>query len=431
MRLKRGEILVGCLGVMALLSITVMAQDVPIGNFDNSKDIDNGRLGAAGSALYDATGCSYIMQGSGDDVWNEADAFRFAYKEWKGDFVFMSDIGVDGGKSDQVWIKSMLMARQDITPGAVNTCTRIRRDGQYSMQWRKIAGDTNSKGSTDSAKRPVIPLFSRQKLERKGNLFTTSYLDAKGAWVVVDSQEIVMKDPILVGPAVCAHDTGYVATGTFKNTILASPIAGTFNYSADIGEKAKLGAEGSGKFDSGVYTITGSGDDIWNDKDAFHFMWTEMSGDFDVSADVTIDGGKSDQVWIKSMIMVRQDQSPGAAHLGTRIRRDGQYSMQWRNKSYDTAAIGSTDSAKRPVLAAKPWRNRLVKQGKTFTTYYLNEKKEWIKVDAHDLVLTEPYLVGLAVTSHDTGQVATGTFSNLEVINTPAASKVDDWDIFR
>jgi len=221
---KRGGIMKKTGVFISILSLAftgaVLSANAQIGIFEGSMDIDNGRLGAAGSASYDAATDTYTVNGSGDDVWNEADAFHFVYKQWNGDFVLEATVGVSGGLATQDWIKAMLMARQDLTPGAVNTCTRVRRDGQYSMQWRTVANDTNSKGSTASDKRPVGLNGARHRFERVGNTFNCLYLDANGNWVLVDSHDVPMTDPIYVGLGVTAHDTGQIATGTFTNVVL-------------------------------------------------------------------------------------------------------------------------------------------------------------------------------------------------------------------
>lgn len=414
-------------GLLCFVAISSMAQ--PIGFFDGAQDIGTpDKLGADGSSSYDGTTSHYIVNGSGDDVWNAADAFQYVWKPWSGDFVLTANVSVTGGLDTQVWIKSMLMARQDLTPGAAHICTRIRRDGEYSMQWRAIGDDTNSKGSTPAASRKIIPQGAKQKLERQGNLFTTSYLDEAGQWVVIESHEVVMTDPIYVGLGVTAHDIGQIATGTFSNVVLAKPIAGPMSYSTDIGEPDRLGAAGSAMFADGVYTIEGSGDDVWNEKDAFHYVFTEWTGDFDVIAKVGVSGGLETQAWIKTMIMVRQDTSPGAAHICTRIRRDGQFSMQWRAASYDTNSKSSTAGDKRPVIP-NPSLQRFVKQGNLFTTMYQNTAGEWITVDAYEVVFAEPFLLGFGVTAHDIGQIATGTVS--DIVIEAGASSAGNWQLFQ
>ncbi|MBI1388935.1 MAG: hypothetical protein GC154_10855 [bacterium] len=417
-----------------VFAVLVCALAVPagwsqVGIFSGNMDIDNGRLGAAGSTTWDPGTDTYTVSGSGDDVWNEADAFQYAYVEWSGDFVLSADVDIEGGLPTQDWIKSMMMARQDLTPGSVNVTTRVRRDGQFSMQWRTVADDTNSKGSTDSAKRPTGLNPSRQRLTRIGDTFITEYLNADREWVEVDRHDVPMTDPIYVGLGVTAHDTGEIATGHFTGVSLGKPIDGPMEAHRDIGVADRLGAEGDATYADGVYTVMGSGDDVWNEIDNFHYAFVSVRGNFTLIADVAIEGGLATQDWIKSMLMARQNLSPGSVNVTTRVRRDGQFSMQWRTEQENTDSKGSTDGAKRPT-GLNPSKEKLERQGNTYITSYMDANGEWVEVDRHDVVMVDPIFVGLGVTAHDIGQIATGTFSNIELTSTGVSGSAN-WELFR
>lgn len=416
------------IGVVASLCLIATSTSWgQIGIFGGNMDIDNGRLGAAGMSEYNPALDRYTVTGSGDDVWNEADAFQYVYTEWSGDFILEADVSIDGNPG-QVWVKSMLMARQDLTPGSANVTTRIRRDGQFSMQWRDIAGDTNSKGSTAGDARPVIPNPSRNRLTRLGDTFITEYLSADGEWVEVDRHDLVLTDPIIVGLGVTAHDTGKLATGTFTGVDLGTPVDGTTFASTDIALPDRLGAEGSTSFADSTFTIKGSGWDVWDADDAFHYAYTRVRGDFTLIADVSIADGLASQVWVKSMLMARQNLTPGSRNVTTRIRRDGQFSMQWRTVQGDTNSKGSTPGDARPVIS-NPSKNRLDRVGNTFITSYMDGSGAWVEVDRHDVVLFDPILVGFGVTAHDIGEIATGTFSNADLTATGKSSTAS-WELF-
>ncbi|MDP8243646.1 MAG: hypothetical protein P9L94_06165 [Candidatus Hinthialibacter antarcticus] len=399
-----------------------------VGIFDAAVDVDGGNLGAAGSTEYDPALDRYTVNGSGHDIWDAADDFQFVYTEWSGDFVLEADTGVSGGLPTQGWIKSVLMARQDLSPGSANAATRLRRDGQYSIQWRDVADDTDSKGGTDAALRVTIPNPSRQRLTRLGDTFICSYLSADGEWVEVDRHDLVLTDPILVGLGVTAHDNGQIATGTFTGVDLGAPVDGTSFAARDIALPDRLGAEGSSNFADGVFTITGSGWDVWEADDAFQFAYTRVRGDFTLIADVSIDGGLASQAWIKSMLMARQNLTPGSRNVTTRVRRDGQYSMQWRTIQADTDSKGSTAGDARPV-GLNPSKQRLDRVGNTFICSYMDEAGAWVEVDRHDVVLFDPIMVGLGVCAHDIGEIATGTFSNIELTST-GKSGAANWELF-
>ncbi|MFB3789381.1 MAG: S8 family serine peptidase [bacterium] len=196
-------------------------------------------------------------------------------------------------------------------------------------------------------------------------------------------------------------------TGEATITVTAG---GLFTTSTDI-DNGRLGAKGSLSFDplTGTYTVLGSGDDIGNRADAFHFVYKEWQGDFDFQADVNLGGGNPAQEWSKAGLMARKNLTPGSVNLTARVRRTGEYSTQWRpvanGKTYATPS-------RLKAYGLNPGRQRLVRRGNTFSTYYLGKSNQWVLVDKNLVVMADPILVGFCVGSHDPGVLATGMFRN-------------------
>ncbi len=61
---------------------------------------------------------------------------------------------------------------------------------------------------------------------------------------------------------------------------------GIFENHADVGSVLH---PGSASFDkaTGTYTLTGSGDNMWLGTDAFQFAWKKISGDVELTADIS------------------------------------------------------------------------------------------------------------------------------------------------
>lgn len=414
------------IGMLCILTATVSSAQVGI--FSANVDVDNGQLGAAGSAAYDPVTDTYTVDGSGADVWNNTGSnFHFVYREWTGDFDLRATVGISGNEG-QDWIKSMLMAVEGLEGWSNYMATRIRRDGQYSSQWR--GGGQASDASTAGGLRKVIPNPSRQRLTRVGNTFTTYFLDAAtGEWVIIDSNVVALSETVLVGLGVCSHDLGKIATGTFSKVALGAPIEGPFAMAVDV-DNGQLGAAGSTAFDAatGTYTIDGSGADVWNNTGSnFQFAYTEWSGDFELTADVGIAGNEG-QDWIKSMLMALDSLYGWGNYFATRIRRDGQFSSQWRGGGQ--ASDASTAGGLRKVIP-NPSRQRLTRVGNSFTTSYLDTASNtWVNIDTTEIILSDPILLGLGVCSHDLGKIATGTFSNIK-LTAGEPSNTDDWQLYQ
>src|SRR5437867_374872 len=87
---------------------------------------------------------------------------------------------------------------------------------------------------------------------------------------------------------------------------------GQFESHTDIGVTPK---SGSVEFDpaKGEYRVTGGGDNIWADQDAFQFVWKRLSGDVRLTADVKFIGTGA-VAHRKAVLMIRQDLTPGSAY---------------------------------------------------------------------------------------------------------------------
>ena len=189
---------------------------------------------------------------------------------------------------------------------------------------------------------------------------------------------------------------------------------GIFSGHGDIGDCAK---PGSATFDpaTGEYRVTGGGENMWLSKDAFHFVWKQMSGDFLLTADVRI-LGQGGQGHRKACLLARQSLAPGSAYADTALHGDGLFALQFRETDGDiTHTIHSEVSA--------PTRLRLEKRGQYFLMWLAAPGGELKPAGGYSRVsLTEPFYVGLGVCPHDNKVTETAVFSNvkLEPIITPA-----------
>lgn len=208
------------LSVFSLFVATALTAQAQIGIFEANQDIDSGRLGAAGSASYDSLTGTYTIEGSGHDIWDDADNFHFVYRKWSGDFDVQARVSISQGTSD--WTKSMIMARATLEGSSINIGTRVRgADGQFSMQRRFSPTEWDS---TPGDLRVVGLNGALQRFVKRGNTFTTSYKDeSTGEWIEVHSQELSLPDTFLLGFAVTAHTEGEIATGTFSEVSIKRP----------------------------------------------------------------------------------------------------------------------------------------------------------------------------------------------------------------
>jgi regulation of enolase protein 1 (concanavalin A-like superfamily) len=174
----------------------------------------------------------------------------------------------------------------------------------------------------------------------------------------------------------------------------------------DIGAVAR---PGSASFDGGVFTVTGSGADIWGTADEFHYAYTSVSGDFDVV--VRVASIENVNQWTKAGVMIREGTGAGARHASLFITPTSVKGVAFQRRP--TAGGASVHTAG-PSFAAPGWV-RLVRDGNTVTAYYHRFPGEsWELIGTQAFTgLAETLLVGLAVSSHVDGRLATATFDNV------------------
>lgn len=201
-----------------------------------------------------------------------------------------------------------------------------------------------------------------------------------------------------------------LAGNTMPNTVLNGILVGL--TATDIGGPGVMGE--SFTCDGLTVRILGGGSDIWNLADQFHYAYRNVTGDFD--ARVRLHSLTQSDVWAKAGIMAREDTYSGARNvmvLATPLPLNNLYQTQWRD-----ATDGGSASA--PTLAPVPYPNarvKLIRQGNRFSTFVSTDGLEWRF--QHTYTPTAPYpaqvLVGLALTSHNNANSATGVLSGFSL----------------
>ena len=183
------------------------------------------------------------------------------------------------------------------------------------------------------------------------------------------------------------------------------------------------GPEGSASFDeaTGTYTITGSGADIWGSADQFHYAYRELTGDAEITARV-VDNGTGTNAWAKGGVMIRQSLEPGSINVCGFITGgsgDGG-TFQWRPVKDDSSSSNRTLTG-----IAPPYYVRLVRAGNTFTCYMSADGVVWAQEGAEPqtIEMTDPVLIGLAVTSHQAGEKRTFVFDNVDIVGNISADE--------
>ncbi|MCF8240943.1 MAG: hypothetical protein K9J16_06125 [Melioribacteraceae bacterium] len=165
-----------------------------------------------------------------------------------------------------------------------------------------------------------------------------------------------------------------------------------------------------GKFDfnesNNTYTLTGSGENIWETEDAFYFVWSEMNGDITLASNIELIG-EGNHVHRKAGLMIRGGIEADDPYVDVVVHGDGLTSMQYRK-----IKGGGTFEIQAPVKYPK--RIRLERTGNQFTFYYSTDDNTMHPGGTISVELGNQY-AGLAICSHDSTTYETAVFSNVFV----------------
>ncbi len=182
-------------------------------------------------------------------------------------------------------------------------------------------------------------------------------------------------------------------------------------YTADFVSE-DIGTTDVGSTDAvgGKWTIEAGGKDIWDAADHFRFIYQEVSGNFDISfRAISIEQTNN---WAKVGPMARQSNAPESTYVFmlTRAQDGNRYFQERMTEAANATGDGGelTDAAGFPV-----WL-RITREGDVFTGYTSVNGSDWTDLGVTTLVMTDPVLVGVAVTSHSAGTITTAEIDSLQ-----------------
>jgi hypothetical protein len=187
----------------------------------------------------------------------------------------------------------------------------------------------------------------------------------------------------------------------------------------DIGSQ-QLG--GSAILVDAGWDIIAGGVDIWGKADQFHFVFKEISGDFDIA--IRVESFSPTHLYSKAGLMIRETLNSDSPHLMFLVFADnelrnnnlGAYEMQFRpNVGVDCQAIYPAimppDPPEFPATYPNSWL-RVQRRGDWFSAFASTNGKTWKLYAVHLLTLASTLKVGFALTSHNAQVAAMASFRN-------------------
>ena len=159
--------------------------------------------------------------------------------------------------------------------------------------------------------------------------------------------------------------------------------------------------------------MNGIGTDIWATGDQFRYAYKSLSGNGSMVARVdSLD--VSPDVWVKAGVMIRQDTGTGSQHSFMPITGSGGGGASWQGRVEQGLDSVNEDNAGEPVAA--PYWVRIDRSGNNLTGFISPDGETWTQIgDPREVAMSDPVLIGLALTSHNANQATSAQFSNVSL----------------
>jgi hypothetical protein len=174
---------------------------------------------------------------------------------------------------------------------------------------------------------------------------------------------------------------------------------------SDIGY---VGTPGSFGRTNGVFTINGSGADVWLQADGLYYLFQPLDGDGALTAQVL--NLKDTDLWAKAGVMIRETTAAGSKMAVAAVRPDGQAQFIWRNAT-------GVDADASPTLGGLGYPKwvKIVRTGDAFSAFYkANPGDEWQQIIGPQTIhMATNVQIGLIVCAHKVGTLCQAQFDRV------------------
>ena len=206
-----------------------------------------------------------------------------------------------------------------------------------------------------------------------------------------------------------------IGNSNYSNATPAETLLGIAGLWADR-DIGTPNATGGASFNDNTFTISGSGNDIFNTSDNFHFVYQPLSGNGTIIAQVLTQTNTS--ATAKAGVMIRESLNANSAFADVVVTPGGGVLFQVRT------ATGASAVSIASIGGAAPESVMLVRTGNVITGYASADGQNYTVIGSATFTMASNVFVGLAVNSNKDGTLGTATFSNVLVI--PPQTYVSD-----
>jgi hypothetical protein len=171
---------------------------------------------------------------------------------------------------------------------------------------------------------------------------------------------------------------------------------------------------GSAGFTSGVFTIQGSGSDVWGTQDAFQYVYQSLPADGEMVVRVT--SVQNTNANAKAGIMLRASLASDSPHVILDLKPSSE--IEFMTRATPSGITAWFSGANQPMPA---WL-KLVRTGSTVTGFSSADALTWNRVGVATVTFPSPAYIGMLVVSHASGVLNTSTFDGVAVVTSPGTA---------
>ncbi len=186
----------------------------------------------------------------------------------------------------------------------------------------------------------------------------------------------------------------------------------------DVGSVA---AVGSAIHLNGLYTVKGSGANIYGTADACHYAGLPVSGDCTIVARIVSESSNNGSS--RAGVMIRESMAAGSANAMMTRGTSGSGQCQYRTATNGVTTLGTS------VAMALPYWVAVERIGNTFNMYQSANGTTWTLNGTTTIAMGASAFAGFAVSSHSDGNLCTMTYDNVAISLGSLPSGWDNQDI--
>lgn len=203
------------IGLVVLLSLNQSSAQLKNEQFTISSNVGN--PAQKGKFVFDPSTQTWLLEGSGYNMWNKRDEFFFVSRIVNGDMIFSAGIDFPG-KGIEPHRKAGLMLRSSLDDDSPYVDVAVHGDGLTSLQYRSEKGGETSEVSAQ-VKAPEFV-----QIEKSGDNFILRISKQNTPPDEVASVRVVLGKEFHAGLFVCSHNPEVMEKAGFRNVRLDVPV---------------------------------------------------------------------------------------------------------------------------------------------------------------------------------------------------------------